>query len=226
MHRVLVVEDSEVFVSMFRELLGDTYDLRICRTGQDGIAVARGWKPHVVLLDLTLPDIDGTDVCTEIRSHSDAYIIMVTGRDGVNDLLHGLELGADDYLNKPFDGRELKIRLKTLLRRPVLERSDTRSWGPLAVDRSTGQAMVDGTKVHLTTIEFAFLERLLDGDGAAVDRADLALAAWGPDWVGDNHVINVHVGNLRKKLEASGTSLISAVRGVGYQLIDDERSTT
>ena len=122
MHRVLIIEDSEEFVTLLHALLDGDYEVRACRTGREGIDLARTWDPDVVLLDLTLPDIDGIEVCREIRSFSATYIVMVTGRSEMEERLVGLDGGADDYLVKPFDGRELQSRLRSMLRRTVPNR--------------------------------------------------------------------------------------------------------
>jgi DNA-binding response OmpR family regulator len=179
----------------------------------------------VIVLDLGLPKIDGVDVCRQVRGFTDAYVIMLTGRSDEVDRVVGLEVGADDYMTKPFSPRELVARVRAMLRRPrssVTADSDAarpRRFGDLEVDPLAHSVHLDGDEVQLTRIEFDLLEALTSKPSMVFSRSLLRERVWGPDWFGDDHVVDVHIANLRKKIDAnSGDSRIRTVRGVGYRM--------
>ena len=220
--RVLVVEDSAVFQAIIREALErEGFSVALADNGHDGLELARELDPPVVLLDLNLPGLDGLEVCRRLRQFSDAYIVMLTGRDDEVDKLVGLSAGADDYVVKPFSGRELVARVRAMLRRP-------RSGGPSDALRRIGDLEIDtrardvragGRAVELTRIEFDLLDALSAEPRVVFSRDQLLQRVWGPTWFGDDHVVDVHLSKLRQKLgdDPQNPRYISTVRGVGYR---------
>lgn len=221
--RVLVIEDSATFQALIVSMLErQGFQVSVAADGAAGIAAVSHWHPDLVLLDLGLPDIDGMDVCEEIRAISDAFVVVLTGRDDDETRFSGLAIGADSYISKPVEARELILRMEVLLRRskPRGGLPDVVLLGGLVLDRPAGHVTVDDELVHLTKIEWQLLERLASGGGETVTREQLMACLWGPNWVGDDHVISVHVANLRKKIDPTGLGRISTVRGVGYRLLE------
>ncbi len=224
--RVLVVDDAPEFIEMLVPLLErEGYTTRTATDGEEAIEVARAFAPDVIVLDLGLPKLDGVDVCRQVRTFSDAYVIMLTARADEVDRVVGLEVGADDYMTKPFSPRELVARVRAMLRRPRTspsagaQESDVRTFGPLEVDPLGHVVRVDGDEVQLTRIEFDLLETLSSKPAMVFSRALLRERVWGPDWFGDDHVVDVHIANLRKKIDLDGeASFVRTVRGVGYRL--------
>jgi DNA-binding response OmpR family regulator len=221
--RVLVVDDEvplTAVVSSYLEREGFVVD--IAHTGPDAVDAARTGKPALIILDIMLPGFDGIEVCRQVRQFSDAYVIMLTAREDEVDKVLGLSIGADDYLVKPFSPRELIARVRAMLRRPRLSPFDGPSrvleLGPLAVDTESRSTTVDGVEIPLTRTEFDILAAMIERPRAALTRRQLIEAVWGPDWYGDEHVVDVHVGHLRTKLgdDASEPRFIRTVRGVGY----------
>ena len=191
-------------------------------TGEEGLALARAHRFDVVILDLGLPDIDGLDVCREIRTFSDVYIIILTGRTEESDRIGGLVNGADDYVVKPFSPVELTARVEAMMRRTRTEDPPEQiiEHGPVRIDRSSREVTVNDSAVKLTKIEYTILERLLDKGGAVATRQELAEACWGPYAEDGGHTMSVHIANLRKKIGCDG-SLVATVRGIGYRLAVD-----
>ncbi len=216
--RVLVVEDAPEFQILISSLLDKKgYDVLVVADGLTAMAELAAFDPAVIVLDLGLPDIDGLEVCHRVREQTDAYVLMLTGRTGTEHRVEGLTAGADDYLAKPFEPSELLIRIEVLLRRPRTGVRSPSQLGDVTIDRKSHQVSIAGRPVALTKIELAMLEALVDEPGTARTRNELAVAVWGPHWVGDDHVINVHVANLRKKIDADAAGRIATVRGVGYR---------
>jgi DNA-binding response OmpR family regulator len=180
----------------------------------------------VIVLDLGLPGLDGVEVCREVRTFSDAYVVMLTARSEEVDKLIGLSVGADDYMTKPFSPRELAARIQAMLRRPrpLGNRAGTpdahRSVGPLTIDPVGRDVWLDNDPVALTRTEFDLLATLSARPHMAFNRRQLIDAVWGPAWVGDEHLVDVHVGHLRRKLrdDAVEGRFIRTVRGVGYRM--------
>ena len=198
------------------------YDVIAVSDGRHGVAAARATKVELVVLDIGLPDTDGFDVCRQLRLFTDAYIIMLTGHDSETDKVVGLEMGADDYITKPFSPRELSARVKALRRRPRAEVSEgARSFGPLSIDLAAREVALDGAALELTKIEFDLLDLFTSVPGQTVTRRIVLERVWGRDWFGDDHVIDVHVGNLRRKLgdDSRDIKMIRTVRGVGYRFV-------
>jgi DNA-binding response OmpR family regulator len=193
--------------------------------GDSALALARHTRPDVVVLDLMLPGVDGVEVCRQLRTFTDAYVIMLTARTEEVDKLIGLSVGADDYLTKPFSPRELVARVKVMLRRPRGTASNApadpvRRFGALAVDPHARELHVDGRPVALTRTEFDILDALSAHPRQAFSRTQLIAAVWGDSWVGDEHLVDIHIGHIRRKLgdDPASPRFIVTIRGVGYRM--------
>jgi DNA-binding response OmpR family regulator len=225
--KVLVVEDAPEFRQMIEAIFEreGVYSVVSCSDGAVAIERAREIDPDVIVLDVGLPGMDGVSVCRELRAFTDAYVIMLTARDEEVDRLIGLAVGADDYMTKPFSARELIARVQTVLRRPragvvpseAESADDTIELGDVRLDRLAREVTVGGELVELTKIEFDLLETLISRPNMVFSRQLLLETVWGDDWYGDDHMISVHVANVRKKLDRSGVKHIKTVRGVGYR---------
>ena len=218
--RVLIVEDDQdVRDVLLTALEREHFELRQAGDGRTAVDVARTFEPDVILLDLNLPQMSGIDVCQRVRTFSDAYILMLTASDDLSDKLVGLSAGADDYVTKPCSMPEVIARIRALMRRTrVVSTADhVRAFGALLVDPASREVHVDGMPVTLTRIEFDLLDVLSADPKVVVSKARLLERVWGPNWYGDEHVVDVHMSNLRRKI---GSSLIRTVRGVGYRLGD------
>ena len=236
----VVVEDDIDVGDVISTLLDKAgFEVTVARTGADALTVVRDLRPDLVTLDMSLPDMDGVEVCRQIRLVSDCYVIVVSGRTGEVDRLMGLEVGADDYLVKPFSMRELQARVAALFRRPRSAVPDMVSAsvpvavaavagvgaGPmgcadLSLDRGSREVIVAGAEVDLTRTEFDLLAHLLSNPGVVVPREDLLRAVWATEFVPDStHVVDVHLANLRRKLRAAaaGNQWIRTIRGVGFR---------
>jgi two-component system, OmpR family, alkaline phosphatase synthesis response regulator PhoP len=218
---VLVVEDEASiasFVSLYLKNAG--YHVRAVGTGEEALAQAEAKRPDLVVLDLMLPDIDGIEVCRRIRKGSDIPILMLTARDEDVDKIIGLEVGADDYLTKPFNPRELVARVKSILRRSVPERREIETkqikHGDLDIDAGRREVRVSGKEVQLAPKEFDLLWELLDHRGLVLTRDQLLERVWGYTFAGDTRTVDVHVRQLRRKLGEA--SPIVTVWGVGYKV--------
>ena len=225
MTRVLVVEDEESFSDALSYMLKrEGFDTAVAATGPDALAEFDRGGADIVLLDLMLPGLSGTEVCRQLRSRSAVPIIMLTAKDSEIDKVVGLELGADDYVTKPYSARELVARIRAVLRRrgengdapaePVLEA------GPVRMDVERHVVAVDGEPVALPLKEFDLLELLLRNAGRVLTRGQLIDRVWGADYVGDTKTLDVHVKRLRSKIEADPArpQLLQTVRGLGYKL--------
>jgi len=194
--------------------------VRTAATGAEALSEAAGQPPSLVVLDLMLPDIDGIEVCKRLRQSSDVPILMLTARDEDVDKIIGLEVGADDYLTKPFNPRELVARIKSILRRSSPERRELQTeviqHGDLRVDAGRREATVSGEEVQLAPKEFDLLWELLDHRGLVLTRDQLLERVWGYTFAGDTRTVDVHVRQLRRKL--GDASPIVTVWGVGYKV--------
>lgn len=221
--QVLVVEDEVPLakvVASYLEREGFAVDL--AHTGPDAVESARALRPDLIVLDLMLPGFDGVEVCRQVRTFSDAYVIMLTARDDETDKVVALSVGADDYIVKPFSPRELIARAKAMLRRPRAVPADEPvaafTIGDLTVDPDSRTVTLAGDAVGLTRTEFDILATLAARPRTAFSRRQLIEEVWGGDWYGDEHVVDVHVGHLRRKLgdDAAEPRFVRTVRGVGY----------
>jgi DNA-binding response OmpR family regulator len=218
---ILVVEDESSiasFVALYLKNAG--FDVRTAASGGEALREAETQAPSLVVLDLMLPDIDGIEVCKRLRQGSDVPILMLTARDEDIDKIIGLEVGADDYLTKPFNPRELVARIKSILRRSGSERRDLQTevieHGDLRVDSGRREARVGGVEVQLAPKEFDLLWELLDHRGLVLTRDQLLERVWGYTFAGDTRTVDVHVRQLRRKL--GDASPIVTVWGVGYKV--------
>jgi DNA-binding response OmpR family regulator len=221
--RALLVEDSKEFQLLGRRLLErEGFSVTVADDGLRALSLAREVDPEIVLLDVSLPSLDGMEVCRRMREFSDAYVIMVTGRTDEVDRVVGLTVGADDYVTKPFSARELAARIAAMRRRPRAAKSNRPvTYADLTVDVEGRTATKADATLPLTRIEFDILAALSAKPGRVYTRAQLLDEVWGGEWFGDDHVIDVHVGNLRRKLgeTASKPRFIHTVRGVGFKFI-------
>lgn len=217
-HRVVVVEDerdiADLLILYFER---EGWTVHWCGTGEDGIETIRARQPDLVVLDIGLPGMSGLDVCRDIRSTSDVPVLFLTARDDEIDRVLGLELGADDYVTKPFSPREVVARINAILRRGRIEApATTVEFGTVFVDLDRHEAVVGGEAVTLATQEFRLLNFLCENVGVVLSRQQLLDGAWGEGWIGDTRTVDVHVRQLRKKL---GDDLpLATVRGAGYRL--------
>ncbi len=219
---VLIVEDDPDVVRVARAYLErEGYAVSVERDGEAGLLRARADRPDLVVLDWMLPHASGIDVLRRLRQESEVPVLFLTARTDEADRVLGLELGADDYLVKPFSPRELVARVGAILRRGA-SRSDAAEpvrHGPLEVDPGTRVARVDGRVADLTRIEFDLLATLIAAPGRVFRREELIERVWGVEHDGGDRVVDVHVSNLRQKLAAAGAGeSIRTVRGVGYAL--------
>jgi two-component system, OmpR family, response regulator RegX3 len=216
--RVLLVEDDETIASpLQRGLAREGFEVEHFATGMSALArIREGADPAVILLDLGLPDIDGFDLCRSLRQESDVPVIVVTARGDEVDRVVGLELGADDYVVKPFGLRELVARIRAVVRRTSPRGEDEAVDTRVVVDRRTRAVAVDGRPVVLTPKEFDLLALLAEDPGAVCSRERILDQVWDPHWYGSTKTLDVHVSSLRRKL--GDPTLVETVRGVGYRL--------
>jgi two-component system response regulator RegX3 len=222
--RVLVVEDEESFSDALSYMLRkEGFEVAVSATGPEALEEFDRGGADLVLLDLMLPGLPGTEVCRQLRTRSSVPVIMLTAKDSEIDKVVGLELGADDYVTKPFSSRELVARIRAVLRRrnePEEPAAATLEAGPVRMDVERHTVSVDGTTVQLPLKEFELLEMLLRNAGRVLTRMQLIDRIWGADYVGDTKTLDVHVKRLRSKIEpdpAAPRHLIT-VRGLGYKL--------
>jgi two-component system, OmpR family, response regulator RegX3 len=221
--RVLVVEDEESFSDALSYMLRrEGYEVEVAATGPEALQTFERTGADLVLLDLMLPGLSGTEVCRELRTRSHVPIIMVTARDSEVDKVVGLELGADDYVTKPFSSRELVARIRAVLRRgaePEELMLNVVEAGPVRMDVERHVVTVDGNQVALPLKEFDLLELLLRNAGRVLTRGQLIDRVWGADYVGDTKTLDVHVKRLRAKIEPDPASpkYLVTVRGLGYK---------
>jgi len=224
--RALVVEDAREFRELVVEQLTEEgFRVETAADGRTAVELARALQPDVIILDLGLPDMDGLEVCRQVRTFSEAYVVILTFRDDEIDKLVGLSVGADDYMTKPFSPRELIARIRAMLRRPrgsgAMGPSERR-FGDLTIDPGAREVHVGDVKVDLTRIEFNLLDALSERPRLVFSRSQLLERIWGENWYGDDHVVDVHMSSLRRKIgdDPQSPRYIRTVRGVGYRLAD------
>ena len=224
MTRILVVEDEESFSDPLSYLLRrEGYEVAVAGDGPAALDEFDRNGADLVLLDLMLPDLPGTEVCRQLRTRSKVPVIMLTAKDSEIDKVVGLELGADDYVTKPYSSRELVARIRAVLRRQGTEAAEvttpTLAAGPVRMDVERHVVTVDGAGVQLPLKEFELLELLLRNAGRVLTRGQLIDRVWGADYVGDTKTLDVHVKRLRSKVEPEPSTPrhIVTVRGLGYK---------
>lgn len=225
MTKILIVEDESSFSEALSFLLGkEGYEVTVAATGTDAIEQFNKNGADLVLLDLMIPEISGVEVCKTIRTTSQVPIIMLTAKDSEIDKVVGLELGADDYVTKPYSSRELIARIKAVLRRGSTEDAATEhgihSVAGIRLDIGKHQVTVNGTLISLPLKEFELLEFLMRNSGRILTRTQLIDRIWGGDYYGDTKTLDVHIKRLRSKIEADPANpvLIQTIRGLGYKL--------
>ncbi|HYA08781.1 MAG TPA: response regulator transcription factor [Gaiellaceae bacterium] len=223
---ILVVDDDPGVLDVVAfTLRREGFDVDEERDGPAALDAARSRGYDIVILDVMLPQLSGTDVCRALRAESDVPILMLTARDAESDRVLGLELGADDYVTKPFSTAELLSRVRAILRRRELDRANGRvavhRLGGLHIDLGRHEVLVDGERVHLTLSEFKVLALLAEQPDNVVSRRELMQHLWASEHVGDEHACEVHISNLRRKIERdpSQPQRLLTVRGLGYKLL-------
>jgi len=225
--KVLLVEDEDSFIEALQlGLAKEGFDVTVARDGAEALDLFAETSPDLILLDMMLPKISGIDVCRNIRSHSDVPIIMVTAKSEEIDTVVALEVGADDYVTKPYRMRELVARMRAVLRRApngADEASDDdeapEERGGIRLEPETRRAYVRGDEIHLRRKEFELLRVLMENSGRVLTRDVLIDRVWGSDYVGDTKTLDVHIKRLRTQIEVepSAPVLITTIRGVGYR---------
>lgn len=224
--KILVVEDEDSIRASIVEYLGQqSFEMYEAADGEAGLALFQEKKPDLVILDLMLPKIDGLEVCKNIRRTSNTPVIMVTARNEEIDKLLGLELGADDYITKPFSLRELNARVKAVFRRSmyhVEQQEEQRVFGPLSINMDRREVRLNDVTVDLTPSEYAILITLSESVGRPYSRLQLLAATLGESYAGYERAIDTHVSNLRKKIEPNPSKpiFIQTVYGLGYKFGD------
>ncbi|HJT94488.1 MAG TPA: response regulator transcription factor [Mycobacterium sp.] len=231
-YRALVVDDEVPLAGVIASYLKrEHFEVSVAHNGHDAVALAREIDPDVVVLDVALPGIDGIEACRQLRTFSDAYVVMLTARDTEMDTVVGLSVGADDYVTKPFSPRELVARIRAMLRRPRKVSVESRAaagpdqppprvFGALQIDVAARQVFIDDQPIMLTRTEFDVLAALSARPGVVFSRRQLLDAVWAQTWVGNEHLVDVHIGHLRRKLgdDPADPRYVVTVRGVGYRM--------
>ena len=226
MTKILIVEDEASFSEALAFLLGkEGFETLVAEDGRKALEIFAKEGADLILLDLMIPEVSGVEVCRTIRTTSQVPIIMLTAKDAEIDKVVGLELGADDYVTKPYSSRELIARIKAVLRRGVSDIEDhgdldVVSVGPIRLDTARHQASINGAPVGLPLKEFELLEFLMRNAGRVLTRSQLIDRVWGGDYFGDTKTLDVHIKRLRSKIEADPANpvLIQTIRGLGYKL--------
>jgi DNA-binding response OmpR family regulator len=232
MDKILIVEDDLKTSNLLKLYLRQAgYKAEIANDGYTGLDMARRMQPDLIVLDLMLPNLDGLDICRLLRMETNVPIIILTAKSTEDDVLRGLELGADDYIAKPFSPREVVARVKTVLRR-VQENSMSGpqkelTFGELIINLTRHEVAIKGDVVHLTPKEFKLLETLAKEPGRAFSRLELVERAFGYDYEGLERTVDAHVMNLRKKIERDHTNpnYVETVYGVGYRFMERRDET-
>jgi two-component system response regulator MprA len=217
--RILLIDDDPKIVGLLRRGLAyEGFEVYTAKDGQDGQGAARSHRPHIVLLDIAMPAMDGFEVCRRLRLESDVPIIMLTARDEIADKVSALDLGADDYVPKPFAFDELLARIRAVLRRRQ-NGEETLAYSGLTLNPGTHEVRRGEREVELTAIEYELLLLFMRHPRQVLTREQILWQVWGQREVPDTNVLDVHIGHLRRKLEAGDEPrLIQTIRGIGYAL--------
>ncbi len=228
MSRILIVEDEKKIARFLElELQHEGYEVRTAGDGRTGLELALGWQPDLMILDLMLPELSGIEVCRRLRHDSDLPIIMLTAKDDVSDKVMGLDMGADDYMTKPFAIEELLARIRVGLKKHRAGQVPTSAVlcaGKLRVDPASYSVSVGGKPVSLTKKEFDLLRYLMEHHDTAVTRDALLCDVWGYDYAGDTNIVDVYIRYLRQKIdEPFQLKTIHTIRAVGYMFSYEEK---
>ncbi|MBR4081405.1 MAG: response regulator transcription factor [Clostridia bacterium] len=222
MSRILIVEDEKKIARFLElELMHEGYEVEVANDGRTGLDKALTWKPDLMILDLMLPELSGIEVCRRLRHESDVPIIMLTAKDDVSDKVMGLDMGADDYMTKPFAIEELLARIRVGLKKRRISDAPAAASiltaGELSLDPSSYAVTWAGQPLNLTKKEFDLLNYLMSRKGKAVTRDELLTDVWGYDYMGDTNIVDVYIRYLRHKIdEPFGVKTIHTIRAVGY----------
>src|SRR3989304_3653443 len=222
--KILIIEDDESIATLTRrQLESKNFLVQVAADGAEGLRHAHAWQPDLVLLDIMMPDMDGWTVCQRLREMSDVPIIFVTAVGQERNIVRGLQLGADDYIVKPFSTKELQARIEAVLRRRGREPHETLKYyanGWLSVDMETRQVKVDSKLVELSPIEFRLLTTLIRNEGKVLTHQFLLEQVWGPTYKDERHYLKLYIWYLRQKLEKDPNHPVMFLteRGVGYRL--------
>lgn len=220
--KILVIDDDKKITALLRRsLIFEGYDVQSAGGGEEGLRIASSWSPDLVVLDVLMPGLDGWEVCRRLRAGSELPVLMLTAKDEVADRVKGLDLGADDYLVKPFALEELLARVRALLRRKKSGDTDLQalSFSDLTLDHVTREVQRGGRPIQLTAKEFELLSLFMEHPKQVLTRDLIMDRVWGFDFSGESNVLEVYIGMLRQRLEEGGEKrLIQTVRGVGYVL--------
>lgn len=222
MSRILIVEDERKIARFLElELQHEGYEVETAGDGRTGLEKALNWKPDLMILDLMLPELSGIEVCRRLRHESDVPIIMLTAKDDVSDKVMGLDMGADDYMTKPFAIEELLARIRVGLKKhravAAAPAANVLTAGKLVLDPAKYSVTMDGAPISLTKKEFDLLKYLMQHKGQAVTRDALLSDVWGYDYAGDTNVVDVYIRYLRHKIdEPFGVKTLHTIRAVGY----------
>ena len=228
MTRILIVEDEKKIARFLElELQHEGYEVQTAGDGRTGLSLALSWEPDLMILDLMLPGLSGIEVCRRLRHDSDLPIIMLTAKDDVSDKVMGLDMGADDYMTKPFAIEELLARIRVGLKKHRAGRSTAASAliaGKLRVEPASYSVSYDGTPIALTKKEFDLLRYLMEHRDTAVTRDTLLCDVWGYDYAGDTNIVDVYIRYLRQKIdEPFHIKTIHTIRAVGYMFSHEEK---
>lgn len=221
MSKIMIVED-EIKIARFvtLELEHEGYEVRAAHDGRTGLELCESWQPDLLILDLMLPELSGIEVCRRLRQTSDVPIIMLTAKDDVSDKVMGLDMGADDYMTKPFAIEELLARIRVNLKKHRVDRAagtGARTVGKLRIEPASYSASFDGAPITLTKKEFDLFNYLWLHEGAAVTRDELLGNVWGYEFAGDTNIVDVYIRYLRHKIDDQfGIKTIHTIRAVGY----------
>lgn len=221
--KILVVDDESAIVDLIKmELDFEGYQVETAYDGEEALEKAKSWKPDLVVLDIMLPKKNGYDVCKELQPIMDIPIILLTAKTDIVDKVLGLELGADDYLTKPFDNRELLARIKAHLRRAnkatVKNQTETISNGPLKIMPEERMVLLNDKEIHMTPKEFDLLYLLASNLEQVFPREALLEKIWGYDYYGDTRTVDMHVQRIRRKIDNQPNKFIQTVFGIGYKM--------
>lgn len=221
MSKILIIEDETKIARFVElELKHEGYEVQTAFDGRSGLALCESWQPDLLILDLMLPELSGIEVCRRLRQQSDIPIIMLTAKDDVSDKVMGLDMGADDYMTKPFAIEELLARIRVSLKKHRVDRSESSealAAGPLWLEPASYSTSFGGEAIALTKKEFDLLHYLWQHEHAAVSRDELLLNVWGYDFAGDTNIVDVYIRYLRQKIDDRyHVKTIHTIRSVGY----------